>query len=88
MKKKTILKSVGISIMLYVTITTFVWGVVSVDIYVANCHLKRLLERRPEMGRSYCKPHKYIPLYKFYTWPIDMSKDMEKQFRFETTEGN
>jgi hypothetical protein len=61
----------------YFVIMTFGWFVVSTDIYVKNRMLDRLAERRPVMNiGDYCKHHKYIPLSKFYTWPVDVIRDV------------
>lgn len=31
--------------------------------------------------KAYYRPYKYIPLSKFYAWPVDMIKEMKEQAR-------
>lgn len=66
----------------YIVSMTVIWLTSSICIYVENCAIKRKIDRRPELyscvPNAY-KPHKYVPFIKFYTWPVDLVKDISNQ---------
>jgi len=73
-------KYIYIGIAIYIVSVFCAWLVISVSIFCNNRSAERNIERRPIM-KAYYRPYKYIPLSKFYAWPVDMIKEMKEQAR-------
>jgi len=74
------LKRFAMGAVIYVLLMTVLWLFFSFQVFATNRGIDQYFESRPDMaGTKYYPYHKYVPLKRFYNWPVDMAKDMRSQ---------